>query len=121
MKREITLADILKKIEECKQAPKQMKARYRQEKIDQYYIRIGEIDKVSDTNKFDYEINEKVAVLSENNNTTKEVNIITYNEQYKKLDIRNWSDGKMLKGITLSQEEALKLKEALNNLDFTKI
>ena len=46
MKREITLADILKKIEECKQAQKQMKARYRQDKIDQYYIRIGEIENV---------------------------------------------------------------------------
>ena len=49
----------------------------------------------------------------------KEVNIVSWNERAPKIDIRPW-DGehkKMGKGITLSKDEVLKLKEILNSLD----
>ena len=69
------------------------------------------------------EINEEVAVLSENGDFTCEVNIITYGTGRPKLDIRKWNraEDKMQKGITLNKEEALTLLEALKDLDFDKI
>ena len=73
--------------------------------------------------EFKYEINEEVAVLSENGDFTCEVNIITYGTGRPKLDIRKWNraEDKMQKGITLNKEEALTLLEALKDLDFDKI
>jgi len=53
----------------------------------------------------------------------KEVNIVSWNERAPKIDIRPW-DGehkKMGKGITLSKDEVLKLKEILNSLDMDTI
>lgn len=65
-----------------------------------------------------YEITEKIAVLSEKGNWTKELNKVSWNERAAKYDIRDWNheEGKMGKGITLSDEEAEVLKEALNKL-----
>ena len=40
--------------------------------------------------EFKYEINEEVAVLSENGDFTCEANIITYGTGRPKLDIRKW-------------------------------
>ncbi|HOJ11392.1 MAG TPA: PC4/YdbC family ssDNA-binding protein [Clostridiales bacterium] len=53
----------------------------------------------------------------------KEVSIVSWNERKPKLDIRDWDENheKMGKGITLSREEALELKEILNNMDFDEI
>ena len=67
---------------------------------------------------FKYEIVEKIAILSEKGKWTKELNKVSWNEREPKLDIRDWNhdDGKMGKGITLSQEELDKLKEAIENL-----
>lgn len=63
-----------------------------------------------------YEITEKIAVLSEKGNWTKELNKVSWNERAAKYDIRDWNheEGKIGKGITLSDEEAEVLKEALN-------
>ena len=69
---------------------------------------------------FNYEIKEKIAVLSENKSGwTKELNIISWNGRAPKYDIRDWAPGneKMGKGVTLQKEELIKLKEVLNNLD----
>lgn len=63
-----------------------------------------------------YEITEKIAVLSEKGNWTKELNKVSWNERPSKYDIRDWNheEGKIGKGITLSDEEAEVLKEALD-------
>lgn len=63
-----------------------------------------------------YEITEKIAVLSEKGTWTKELNKVSWNERAAKYDIRDWNheEGKIGKGITLSDEEAEVLKEALN-------
>lgn len=47
----------------------------------------------------------------------KEVNIVSWNERPAKVDIREWdpSHEKMKKGVTLTKEEAMKLKELLNS------
>lgn len=67
--------------------------------------------------EFRYEIKERLGVLSqtESGDFTTEVNVISYNGAAPKIDIRKWDrrSDKMLKGITLTAEEAKALKEAL--------
>ena len=61
-----------------------------------------------------YEIIEKLGILSESTKGwTKELNLISWNGSTPKYDIRDWSPDheKMGKGITLTDEEANKLKE----------
>ena len=74
--------------------------------------------------EFKYEINNKIAVLSEKGNYTCEANVISYGDNGKpKLDIRKWNraEDKMQKGITLNKEEAMALLEALKDFDFEKL
>lgn len=69
---------------------------------------------------FSYEVTETIAVLSESSKGwTKELKLISWNGREPKYDIREWSpDGtKMGKGITLSDEEIVILKKALNSRD----
>ncbi len=70
--------------------------------------------------EFKYEIVEKLGVLSENaNGWSRCVNYISWNDRDPKLDIRDWAPGneKMGKGISLSKEEAMALKELLDSLE----
>jgi len=67
-----------------------------------------------------YEIIKKIGVLSKSaSGWAKELNLISWNDRDAKYDIRDWSvDGaKMGKGITLSKEELLALKELLNSIE----
>jgi hypothetical protein len=67
-----------------------------------------------------YEIIKKVGVLSTSaSGWAKELNIISWNDRDPKYDLRDWSgDGsKMGKGVTLSREELLALRELLNTLE----
>ena len=65
-----------------------------------------------------YEITKKIAVLSNKNSITKEVNFIKFNDSEEKLDIRKWdhSNNRKLQGISLTIDEALKLIEALDTI-----
>ncbi|MFY9286527.1 MAG: YdbC family protein [Tissierellaceae bacterium] len=67
---------------------------------------------------FKYEIVEKIAVLSEKGNWTKELNKVSWNERAAKYDIRDWNheEGKIGKGITLTDEEVQILKDALGDI-----
>ena len=70
--------------------------------------------------EFKYEVVETVAVLSESSKGwTKELKLISWNGREPKYDIREWSpDGeKMGKGVTLTDEEVVVLKEALAGRD----
>ena len=63
-----------------------------------------------------YDIVEEIGVLSENaKGWRKELNKISWNGAAPKYDIRDWAPAldKMGKGITLTEEEATKLKELL--------
>lgn len=66
---------------------------------------------------FNYEIVERIAVLSQNGTTSKELNKVSYNGAPPKWDLRSWrhEDGeeKLLKGLTLTDEETAALKAAL--------
>lgn len=66
--------------------------------------------------EFKFDIVEKIAVLGESSKGwTKELNKVSWNDKPAKYDIREWDPEheKMGKGITLSDEEFEKLKEAL--------
>ena len=63
-----------------------------------------------------FEITEHIGVLSEGSKGwTKEINRVSWNDRDPKIDIREWSPDhtKMGKGITLTDEEAQKLKALL--------
>ncbi len=49
-----------------------------------------------------------------------ELNEVSWNDRAPKFDIRTWAPDhqKMGKGITLTKEEALSLKNLLNEIDF---
>ena len=67
-----------------------------------------------------YEIVETVGAVSENNKGwTKELNLISWNGRDAKYDLRDWAPdhSKMGKGVTLSKEELIQLKEILNKMD----
>ncbi len=67
-----------------------------------------------------YEITKNIGTLSENNKGwIKELNLVSWNDRAPKYDIRDWSPehDKMGKGITLTQDELVELKNLLNKLD----
>ena len=66
-----------------------------------------------------FEITEHIGTLSEGSKGwTKEINRVSWNDRDPKIDIREWSPDhtKMGKGITLTDEEAQKLKELLKDI-----
>lgn len=65
-----------------------------------------------------YEITEKLGVLSERGDWTKEINMVSWNERPAKFDLRDWNheEGRMGKGVTLTDEEAKNLIEALKDV-----
>jgi hypothetical protein len=69
-----------------------------------------------------YEVKEEIGVISEaQTGWTRQVNMISWNNREPKLDIRDWAPEreKAGKGITLTKEEVIKLRDYLNgfNLD----
>ena len=67
-----------------------------------------------------FDIIKKIGVLSKSaSGWAKELNLVSWNEREPKYDIREWApDGeKMGKGVTLSKEELLALKELLNKTE----
>ncbi len=67
-----------------------------------------------------YEIVKKVGVLSTSaSGWAKELNLVSWNDREPKYDLRDWSADheKMGKGVTLTKEELLALKELLNTAE----
>lgn len=67
-----------------------------------------------------FEIIEKVGVLSESaKGWKKELNLISWNGNDPKYDIREWSEehDKMGKGVTLTKDELRELKRILVEMD----
>lgn len=68
-------------------------------------------------NQINYEIKEHIGIISENKNGwTKELNLISWNDNDPKYDIRDWNPthDKMSRGITLTEEEAYELSIILS-------
>lgn len=69
-----------------------------------------------------YEVIKHIGIISEKNNYTKEVNIISWNGRQPVCDIRGFrvgSDGTKypLKGISMSREDLVALKELLSHVE----
>ena len=63
-----------------------------------------------------FEIKEQIGTVSESSKGwTKELNIVSWNGANPKFDLRDWAPEheKMGKGVTLSEDEIVKLKELL--------
>ncbi len=70
--------------------------------------------------EFKFDIVETYGSLSESSKGwKKEIKLISWNQKEAKYDIREWSpDGeKMGKGVTLSKEEIINLRDLLNSMD----
>lgn len=70
--------------------------------------------------EFKFDIVETYGSLSESSKGwKKEFKLISWNQKEAKYDIREWSpDGeKMGKGVTLSKEEIINLRDLLNSMD----
>lgn len=70
--------------------------------------------------EFKYEVTESIGVLSEAaTGWSRQLNMVSWNDREPKLDIRDWAPEreKMAKGITLSKEEAIKLRDFLVGMD----
>lgn len=67
-----------------------------------------------------YEIVMQMGVLSQSRSGwSKEVNLISWNDHPPKYDIRDWSPdhSQLGRGVTLSREELLALRDLLNQWD----
>ena len=67
-----------------------------------------------------YEIKEKVGIIAESaKGQKKELNLISWNGNEAKYDLREWSPGheKMGKGITLTIDELKRLRKLLNEME----
>lgn len=70
--------------------------------------------------EFKFDIVKTYGSLSESSKGwKKEIKLISWNQKEAKYDIREWSpDGeKMGKGVTLSKEEIINLRDLLNSMD----
>ncbi|HOP50216.1 MAG TPA: PC4/YdbC family ssDNA-binding protein [Ignavibacteriales bacterium] len=70
--------------------------------------------------EINYKIIKKLGILSDDTKKwKKELNLVSWNDNEPKYDIRDWDEthSKMSKGITLTKEEMLKLKEILNKIE----
>ena len=69
--------------------------------------------------EFRYEVTERIAVLSTNaSGWERQLNMVSWNEREPVYDIRTWNAAhdRMGKGITLSQDELMTLKDLLNGM-----
>ncbi|KAB2952161.1 hypothetical protein F9B85_10130 [Heliorestis acidaminivorans] len=67
-----------------------------------------------------YKITQHFGTLSEGSKGwKKEVNLISWNDKAPKYDIRDWAPehAKMGKGVTLTREELIALRDMLNKMD----
>lgn len=68
---------------------------------------------------FNYEIKKRLGILSQNGEKTLELNLVSYNGREPKIDLRRWDrsggEEKLLKGLTMTNEEAAALLEALTD------
>ncbi len=73
--------------------------------------------------KITFTIEEELGDLSvASNGWKKQLTYTSWNGRNPKFDLRSWSDdhNAMTKGLTLTKEEMIKLKEVLNAIDLEK-
>ena len=65
---------------------------------------------------FEFDIVEHIATIGTSGNYTTELNRVSFNGKPAKLDLRRWQAGKPLKGISLTDDEAYSLLQALKGV-----
>ncbi|HHT24497.1 MAG TPA: hypothetical protein GXZ76_03115 [Clostridiaceae bacterium] len=73
---------------------------------------------------FKYEVKQNIGKLSSGRSGwNREVNMVSWNENPAKLDIRDWAPehAKMSKGVSLNYEEASILREILNEVNLDEL
>lgn len=60
-----------------------------------------------------YEIDKHVGLISHDEEYSKQVNLISWNDRKSVIDVRSWRGERPLKGITVTKEEAAILIELL--------
>lgn len=70
-----------------------------------------------------YEIIKNFGTISEKAGWKRELNLVSWNEREAKFDLRDWNadHDRMKKGITLSVEELMSLKEVIDAIDFKEL
>lgn len=71
-----------------------------------------------------FEITRSLGVLSQGSKGwQKEINLVSWNERAPKIDIRDWAPEheRMGKGVTLTREELIQLRDILNQLDLDEL
>lgn len=73
-------------------------------------------------NELSYNVIKQIGIISEKNNYSKEVNIISWNGNQLVCDIRSFKAGengekRPLKGISMNAEDLITLKELLSHID----
>jgi hypothetical protein len=65
------------------------------------------------------EIIKPLGILSSSDKGNRELNLVSWNNRRETYDIRTWQEDhkKPLKGITLTKDEIVALKDILNSLD----
>ena len=74
--------------------------------------------------EFKFEVKKNIGQLSEGRSGwTRQVNMVSWNENPAKLDIRDWApeNTKMSKGISLTYEEASILREIFNEIELDEL
>jgi len=67
-----------------------------------------------------FEVKEHIEVISKNRSLTKELNLVSFNDEPPKYDLRVWlgiDDKRMGKGITFTGEELIRLRDCLNRIE----
>ncbi|HZH58945.1 MAG TPA: PC4/YdbC family ssDNA-binding protein [Metabacillus sp.] len=67
-----------------------------------------------------YQIHQNLGIISEGaKGWKKELNLISWNDREPKYDLRDWDEQheKMGKGVTLSKDEVIKLRDILNEME----
>lgn len=75
---------------------------------------------MNDAKELKFEIVEQIGEISESTKGwKKELNLVKWNDRDAKFDIRDWDSehSRMGKGVTLSKDELIKLRELLNSLN----
>lgn len=80
-------------------------------------IKIWEMKKLANIK---YQIHQNLGIISEGaKGWKKELNVISWNDREPKYDLRDWDEQheKMGKGVTLSKDEVIKLRDILNEME----
>ena len=70
-----------------------------------------------------YIIKSRIGIVGSSKGWTKELNLISWNEKAAKFDLRSWTDNhiKMSKGITLTKDELINLRDLLNKINIDEV